>query len=201
MDSIVVARFNEDIEWLHDKRLKNYEKFIYNKGKKVAGQIPLKNFGREAHTYLTHILNNYNSLQDDKVSTFLQGDPFPHINHDFIADLAAGLPRDKFFGFGCHQTKLVVSPFSAKRNGTQIFSDADSNAIYQACQFVKPKQPDYVYILRVSHFACFSVPNRLIKKFPVDFYKFLLDVSVNSPFGPHCLEMLWQGIFDTSALV
>jgi hypothetical protein len=73
--SIVVARYNEDVEW--SKQFSNI--IIYNKGKPLIenfNQIFLDNVGREGHTYYKHIYDNYDNLADYTV--FLQGNPFDH---------------------------------------------------------------------------------------------------------------------------
>lgn len=71
--SIVVARYNEDVEWV--KKYENH--IIYNKGSDIPEpHIRLENVGREAHTYLHHIVKNYDNLSDYVV--FLQGNPFDH---------------------------------------------------------------------------------------------------------------------------
>lgn len=75
---IVIARYNENIEWAKD--LSNV--IIYNKGSELNSQIGsaielfLPNVGREGHTFYKHICDNYDNLYDYIV--FLQGDPFPH---------------------------------------------------------------------------------------------------------------------------
>ena len=73
--SIVVARYNEDVEW--SKQFKNVT--IYNKGVELDGsynEIMLENVGREGHTYYKHICDNYEQLSDYII--FLQGNPFDH---------------------------------------------------------------------------------------------------------------------------
>ena len=73
--SIVVARYNEDVEWT--KQFSNI--IIYNKGIPLQNsyeQIFLNNVGREGHTYYKHIYDNYDNLADYTV--FLQGNPFDH---------------------------------------------------------------------------------------------------------------------------
>lgn len=69
---IVVARYNEDISWLPqgDPYVK-----VYNKGTPLdRGQVhALPNIGRESHTYLTYIVENYDSLPD--IVFFTQGSP------------------------------------------------------------------------------------------------------------------------------
>ena len=75
---LVIARFNEDLNWLKDEPFNTYNPIIYNKGvndnfyktnsKKI---IKLENIGRCDHTYLYHIIENYDNLAD--VTIFLPG--------------------------------------------------------------------------------------------------------------------------------
>lgn len=88
---IVIARYNENLDWLCDNTVKNkitdnaYKTsfYIYNKGVNNATPrflecyskivdvhvIQVENVGRCDHTYLHHIVKNYNSLAD--VTIFL----------------------------------------------------------------------------------------------------------------------------------
>ena len=76
MRLIVVARYNEDVEWT--KQFPNV--IIYNKGDFLEGypnviqNIP--NVGREGHTYYKFICDHYNNLPEYII--FLQGRPFDH---------------------------------------------------------------------------------------------------------------------------
>ena len=68
---IVVARYNEDLKWLEP-----YSSIttIYNKGSEseyATNSINIPNVGRESHTYLYHIINNYENLADRTI--FFQG--------------------------------------------------------------------------------------------------------------------------------
>ena len=78
---LVIARYNEDINWLD--KVKNKKITIYNKGidNIKYKSIKLENIGRESHTYLTHIIENYDNLSD--ITIFSQGDPFFH-SPDFL---------------------------------------------------------------------------------------------------------------------
>jgi Protein of unknown function (DUF3431) len=72
---IVIARYNESLDWL-DTCLTPHQRrsvWVYDKG--ASGSLP--NIGREAHTYLTHIIENWDNLPERVY--FLQGDPFPHL--------------------------------------------------------------------------------------------------------------------------
>lgn len=81
---IVIARYNEDVQWAN----MGEECTIYVKGEMymilppgrnppiLPQIIPLPNVGREAHTFLWHIVQRWDTLADWTV--FLQGKPFDH---------------------------------------------------------------------------------------------------------------------------
>ena len=73
--NIVISRYNEDLTWLHPF-VSDFKITVYNKGLELTNPrfnkiIKLPNIGRESHTILYHIVNNYDSL--DKYLIFLQG--------------------------------------------------------------------------------------------------------------------------------
>ena len=64
---IVVARYNETLGWLNEYPFNQFKYIIYNKGDNytfvktgVQQIINLENVGRCDHTYLYHIIENYN---------------------------------------------------------------------------------------------------------------------------------------------
>ncbi len=65
---IIVARYNENIDWLNSE-MKNC--IIYNKGNKLnlRNEVILENVGRENDTYLHYIIDNYYNLPDVIVFT------------------------------------------------------------------------------------------------------------------------------------
>jgi hypothetical protein len=73
---VVVARYQENVDWTNG--LENV--IIYNKSTNAPHSkhpsITLPNVGREGHTYLHHIIENYDKLDD--YTCFLQGNPFDH---------------------------------------------------------------------------------------------------------------------------
>lgn len=77
---LVIAKYNESLGWLKELDASHYRTiFIYNKGTSPpsieipsnAKIIALPNVGRCDHTYLHHIISNYNNLAD--VTVFLPG--------------------------------------------------------------------------------------------------------------------------------
>lgn len=79
---VVVARYNESLEWMKDPPFSSYNILVYNKGINHDFYSPgkvsnLKNVGREGHTYLHHIVKNYDHLND--ITIFLPGSlDMPH---------------------------------------------------------------------------------------------------------------------------
>ncbi|MEM6701627.1 MAG: DUF3431 domain-containing protein [Acidobacteriota bacterium] len=68
---IVVARYDEQTDWVTSYA---HIATVYNKGKTSVTEVDaltLPNVGREAHTYLTHIVTNWDRLADRTV--FFQG--------------------------------------------------------------------------------------------------------------------------------
>jgi hypothetical protein len=71
---LVISSYKEDTSWI-DNINKDVKIYLYNKDNK-PNTINLPNIGREAHTYLYHICNNYDNLSD--YIFFFQGNPFDH---------------------------------------------------------------------------------------------------------------------------
>ena len=71
---LVIAHYNENLDWLGPVADRCH---IYHKGRDGLPQFRfrqwehLPNVGREGHTYLHHIINNYDHLSD--ITVFLQG--------------------------------------------------------------------------------------------------------------------------------
>lgn len=98
-DILVINRYNENIQWINNISNKNWIKkiIIYNKGLKLPYELKndfkidinnVKNKGREGESYLTYIIDNYESLGDNV--WFLQADPFDH-SPDFLNFFKLGI--------------------------------------------------------------------------------------------------------------
>jgi len=69
---IIVSRYNENLKWINTEPFDKYPLTIYNKGNnndfdyssKIKKVINTENVGREGHTYLLHIIENYENLPD-----------------------------------------------------------------------------------------------------------------------------------------
>lgn len=76
---VIIARYNEDLDWLRDEMFNRLVVTIYNKGPNdnfykppnLKQIVQLPNVGVCDHTYLYHIVANYDNLA--KVTVFLPG--------------------------------------------------------------------------------------------------------------------------------
>jgi hypothetical protein len=84
---LVVARHGEDCAWLGNipPRIRTT---VYDKteAQLISGARPLPNVGREAQSYLIHLVERYDALAP--LTVFCQGKPFDHA-FDFHATLRA----------------------------------------------------------------------------------------------------------------
>lgn len=77
-NDMVIARYNESLEWLNDDKYKKYKIICYNSGNDENFYKPnnmkvvkIENRGKEAFVYLYHIIANYENLSE--VTVFLPG--------------------------------------------------------------------------------------------------------------------------------
>ena len=106
--NIVIARYNEKLEWLKEEPFNKYNYIVYNKGNndnyyksdKFIIDIKLENVGRETHTYLYHIINNYDNLSN--LTIFVPGSLDLEIRHDRAKRLFNEIENNKNYDiFAC----------------------------------------------------------------------------------------------------
>ena len=192
---IVVARYNEDVSFLN-----NYKDItiIYNKGKDDLNYdfniIKLPNIGRESHTYLYHIINNYDNLADKTM--FFQG----KIDDHHV------LPFDEYFNndnFTGKKTKHNVDFLQTKikhfgkylkdlKSGNLLASKITPYEWLEECGFYDIKDFELVWG------ANFSILKSVILKKPKIFYENLIkyvDKHMNPEEG-HYFERSWNIIYN-----
>jgi hypothetical protein len=72
---IVIAKYKEDVSWVNELKSPY---IVYNKNTEDNHlyENNLENIGREGHTFMYHIVQNYNNLNE--YTAFVQGNPFDH---------------------------------------------------------------------------------------------------------------------------
>ena len=87
--SLIIAQYDEDVSWINKIQYEYITKiYLYTKNSNnikpiIHSHIPihrthLPNIGRETHTFLHHIINNYHSLSE--INIFVQAIPIIDIN-------------------------------------------------------------------------------------------------------------------------
>jgi hypothetical protein len=68
---VIISRYNEKLDWLEEEPFCNFQFIVYNKGDNddfnktnVIQVVELPNVGKCDHTYLYHIVNNFENLDD-----------------------------------------------------------------------------------------------------------------------------------------
>ena len=189
---LVVARYDEDLAWL--KRVpKEFRITVYEKGDGSSGGIPLKNEGREAHTYLHHLNERYDSLAD--VTVFVQGHPFdhaPNLHKQLKAYIDGADAVADFYWLG----------FLADTDdplGRRLFVPWSKNPKRQELQlhefhrelFGEPGPDAYRFFVG----AQFAVTRTAAHRRPREFYRKAADLAVRFPLAPHCFERCWDRVF------
>ena len=202
---LIIARYNEDLEWL--KKYKDFKITVYNKGETLSDNkffdiINLENKGRESHTWLYHIVNNYHYLNEFNI--FLQG------KIDDLDCMAYKNPNDYLnkinkYGFSVSRYGLL-GPFHWDWN-VKINKDIrykkqwEKNEISRSKigfrNFAKNLFPEIPLFVATSYSGCFAVKKEVIQQNNLLFYQELLDVlSQNkNPIEGHYMERLWCYIF------
>lgn len=169
---IVIAKYKEDISWAYkvNQSIKVYDK---------SADYP--NFGREAETYLRHIIENYKDL--DNLNIFCQGDPFAHCG-DFlqlIEQNQEGLLGDwtviESNTITNHWHKLPIEEFMSDLGLKKV----NSYTFTAGAQFI--------------------LKNKTITKRPKKFYVLCRELMDKYPDAPWILERIWPIIFNTYAVL
>jgi hypothetical protein len=215
---IVVARCGEDVAWVDALRAHGFRVTVYDKtpaarGGALAGAVPLANVGREADTWLHHLVERYETLTD--VTIFLQGDPFPHfaphLRH--AATLPAALAALAALAHGVAGKKGVPALVDAY---TEPHGCHGLPAVAHLRRLGLVREADLPPGARV-HFAAgaqYAVPAAALRARPVELYRRLRDMvrasavttvpSCGTPYledavDPWTIERMWLYIFSPAA--
>jgi protoporphyrinogen oxidase len=195
---LIIARYNEDVTWSD-----GHPRTVYNKGGRVDGlndeeQIMLPNVGRESHTYLTYIIDNYEALPEYVM--FCQGMIKDHVDGFRIEDF---VNPDYDIAYARLSILKEWNPVSGRLMFPQIWNER------LAKDSMRPARLNYLeWFERVLEVplgdstvyvpgAIFSVSARCIRKRPKEFYK-KLRAYVNDHPNPeegHYMERSWLYIF------
>lgn len=195
---LVVAHYRESLAWLR-RVPRSIGRRVYHKDPEAAGAgVILPNVGREADTYLTHIIERWDSLAE--VTVFCQGHPFDHA-HDFhaslrrIAEQGLGPEGFEWFGFILDSDdprgrRLFVpwskNPERLELPGPEFFA-----------AFLDGQLPQW---FRFRPGAQFAVSVSRIRGRPLEYWVALRKAVRVEELYPHCLERTWDRVFGLEAI-
>jgi hypothetical protein len=208
-DEIVVARFNEDLSWL-DQQRGNRKVTVYNKGpNEYPGATKLPNVGNESHTYLWHIVNNYDNLAPRTV--FIMGSAVSREDRRWILEnLFSKLDtHDKSeFGVTCNDVEdLKTNTYYFKLDEIEKTTKENTDIINEKKLEPSPERPfGQWYETNFGNFKSdkicyvpnFAVTRDDIRRKPKEYYKHLLDKYLSNSIHPevgHYFERAWYAVF------
>ncbi|GAB3943500.1 hypothetical protein GCM10028805_09820 [Spirosoma harenae] len=202
MLKLVVAHYTENLNWLRNIPA-NIQTTVYDKNPddltKPNG-ILLPNVGREAHTYLYHIISQYDSLADWTV--FCQGKPFDHA-FDFkkslrlFAEDPDAISPTGFRWLGHlidtddNQGHRLFQPWSKNEDGRGLDLQSFHRAVFGT------DGPDYYTFVLGAQFA---VHRDVLRQRSLSFYENALTVSTSFPDAAHCFERSWNHVLGVPGI-
>ena len=225
MIELIVSRYNEKLNWLLEDPFLKYSATIYNKGpeknffvKKKSTDYydphtsrfkfrSLPNVGRESHTFLFHIIENYDNLSD--ILVFLPGSCMNDIKeHKTIEVMNKVIDTNDsvIFGKWFSNVKNDLKNFSISRwQGTtreniSILEEKDCAPSQISRPFGKWYEHYFnsLVINVVSYTSIFAISKIHIQQHSIEHYKSLLEsVSTHSnPEDGHFMERAWVAVFS-----
>lgn len=184
----VLSRYKEINNFWFDLLSKDYNVIVYNKNE---GENLLPNIGREGHTFINYIVENYNDLPDEIL--FSQYDPIDHFSKNkkihFADAMNFFLKRNliDFCGIGATDFDLIVR--SRKINwinfAKELFGNFELEEIYKliACGS--------------TLYGVFRVSKEAVLRNDIDFYEKVLQMLSRGidPYEGYFFERMWKFIF------
>jgi hypothetical protein len=211
---IIIARFNEDLNWTTEMPFKLFKYIVYNKGNNdnfnktnVIKIVNITNVGKNDHTYLFHIIENYNNLAN--ITVFFPGS----INLDYKKIKARlilkNIIKSNFSNayFAGNYYLNIKNFFNNFKLDSWETSDKknfllNNESILQKSE-IRPYGNWYTHFFGnteahwVTMCGIFSIDKRDIIQHPIERYKSLIE-TVNKHSNPeagHYIERSWCAIF------
>jgi len=190
---LIVAHHEEDLKWL--RRVPTCVTCrVYHKGSHTDDGQALPNVGREAHTYLHHIVHHYDTLADRNI--FCQGRPFDHVPefHRLVGMTSTpALDTWPFLWLG------FVMDWDDS-TGSRLFQTWSKNPERRPLPMQtfwpalwQDAMPQRFLFFPGAHFI---VTREQVHTRPRSFYRQALDLCTTIPDSEHCFERCWARIFN-----
>lgn len=211
---IIVARYNESLSWTVLPIFNKFKYTVYNKGDNdlfekslVNKVINLPNVGRNDHTFLYHIIQNYDKLS--KITVFLPGSTNIPYKLERAKKMLRSIIKSRyktayFYGFRTPSVKNEFHGFFMDRYAASDPQNYMKNSenIVKPC-VLRPFSKWYSYFFSNFHATqytyggVFSADKRDIHNCSLEKYSQLIEtVSTHSnPEAGHYIERCWGVVF------
>lgn len=211
---IIISRYNEDLEWINEYPFNQFQYIVYNKGvnddfckNNIKQIINLSNIGKCDHTYLYHIVNNYDNLSD--ILLFFPGSLNISYKKEKSIKILNYIISNEFKNayFLGIETENVFNTFKDFKLDDWKTTDKknlnlNSESKLQLCR-VRPYGKWYRYFFGnikakwYTMFGIFSIDKRDVIQHNKIRYKILLNIVSRSsnPEAGHYIERSWGAIF------
>ncbi|MCJ2165178.1 MULTISPECIES: DUF3431 domain-containing protein [unclassified Pseudodesulfovibrio] len=204
---VIIARYQEDVSWADAL---GYDYVVYDKGgNQDITACFLPNIGREAHTYFTHMVREYDRL--NPMNVFLQGDPFDHIDDqgrasvetlrlqlEDVADRMVPFKGLAWFKLKCDALGRPHDLHKPENQGRWAGWGRDIPVGEIFTRLFNTPMP--AQIISRAPTGNFCVTGERIRTRPKRFYEFCLKLIEADPQDErntgHAFERLWQHVFN-----
>jgi hypothetical protein len=189
---VVIAKYKESVNWAQNVI---HKVTIYDKSDNpISYSIPLPNIGKEAHTFLHHIVSNYDRLAD--ITIFFQGHPFDHVNagENSIETVVSNINQ-----VTCSQGDYLPAWTIPRADNGDTYHDWVERS--KKVPFVNnPVNTQFPFAVG----AQYIVSSECIRGRPFNFWKKLYEMSKTSVYGdkdphkidPWSMEIIWPIIYS-----
>ena len=210
---LVVSRYKENIDWLDDPPFNKYRIKCYNKGDNIpycpdkkCKIIPLPNIGRCDHTFLYHIINNYNNLAN--LTVFLPASCLDHHKIKTTYKLMYLVDKTQttvFLGKPYNNVREQLGRLFINRHvaTNEVNQKANPETQLLPCP-IRPFGRWYdamfgdIVAKIVCYFGVFAVAKEHILQHPKSHYEKLIKFVDNhsNPEAGHYMDRSWAAIFS-----
>ena len=214
---IIISRYNEDLKWTLEYPFNIFSYTIYNKGindnfekKNVSKIIKLNNIGKCDHTYLYHIVENYNDLKN--IIVFFPGSLDMPIKKQKAIKLLNNIIKSNYNnayfigkntnrGISNEFKNFTLNEYVTSYPSNKLITNKNNNKC-QKCK-IRPYGKWYNFFFGktiakwYTYMGIFSIDKKDIIQHSVNRYKILLEtvsLSINPEAG-HYIERSWGIIF------
>jgi hypothetical protein len=169
---------------------------VYNKSSNIIGdldnEILVENIGRESHTYLNHIINNYDNLSD--ITIFIQDDFCNHLfNFDYFNDKLNLNQTQDFYQFPCSwRIGYGIISRNIVNGYLDLFTLPNNNSIKEFSETFNINLPVEYTTETCAHFL---VSKDRILKHSKEKYKKILEWVLSDERNGYTMEHTWKLLF------